>query len=646
MMTVEMMTVELYRQVCRWLCSQEVSESNQSRHRANKTQHLSGTCDWLLSNPNYLTWLSGSIKPSIIWLCAHPGCGKSTLCSHIIHSIEESDPAAATAFHFYRFDHAYSAIETLRLLADQLFEKYWNFSHLVSEEIHLQTQKTSSSLENIRDLIKILVKSLPKTYFILDGLDEECEVGRWTEAQLVLDFLIQLSLTFPESVRLWYSSQDRPFIHKKLSAYIFDIKDQVKNDVTYYLSRAIPELDASEVSEEEKAGILENLKERAEGNFLWASLMVNALTEEANSLKEIKQLVKDGLPLTLDGYYRRIFEGFEKHHRSLARSVEVKFLLLRYCILTSIFSKMFAMIVFARRPLRVKEVREAIGLLQSRNPGSPDAADLPFTRSLRKLFAPLIEIQGGCDDLDDCTCRLFHSTVRDFLLKYPEIFHDGTGGPDLQISPYVIFNACLLYLSQARYQKLLVRSDARWVDASGDSVECHHLLLYSAKYWDKHLDEVPETDLLRTRVQTFLTSPNFLTCIQVQSLWVDRQFRIFYVVGQPETNTYVRRLFPSWFAGHHGDGKLWKDFRAFLHEWRYLLECGSCENPKCRLLPYAGEIDRCFWRALGSHNFMSRLEGRYTSFTFQSEKVADDPSGQCYEGVSVSGDEVRLLRLV
>jgi hypothetical protein len=304
------------------------------------------------------------------------------------------------------------------------------------------------------------------------------------------------------------------------------------------------------------------------------------------------------------------------------------------------------MIAFARRPLQLKEIREAIGLLQTNNPGFPDANDMPFTRSLRKLFAPLIEIHSGSNDLDECTCRLFHSTVRDFLLKYPEVLNDGTGGFNLRISPYMIFNACLLYLSQARYQKLLVRTDSRWVDASGESVDRHHFLLYSAKYWDKHLDDVPETDLLRARVQTFLTSSNFLTCIQSQSLWVESQFQVFYTCDKPDARPCLRRIFPTWFASQQGDGKLWKDFRAFMHEWRYFLQCGCCENIKCQFLPYAGEIDRCFWQSLGSRNFMSKFEGRYTSFVFQSERATNHPLGQCYEGISASGDELRLVRLV
>jgi hypothetical protein len=238
------------------------------------------------------------------------------------------------AFHFYQWDHRYSSIEIFRLLADQLFEKYWNCSHLVSEELHLTTQKSSNSLENIQDFIKTLAKNLPKTYFILDGLDEESEGARWFEAQTVLDFLLQLSLDSPESVRLWYSSQDRPFIHKKLGEFIFDVKDQVGSDVTYYISQRITELDGFEVSEEEKDDVLEKLKGKAESNFLWASLMVNALTDEVSSLKEMKQFVQDGLPSTLDGYYRRIFDRFEKHHRPLARFVgELRPLLSRSLII-------------------------------------------------------------------------------------------------------------------------------------------------------------------------------------------------------------------------------------------------------------------------------------------------------------------------
>ncbi|KAF8521950.1 hypothetical protein BU17DRAFT_45376 [Hysterangium stoloniferum] len=601
-----------------WLSSQKAYEANQSQYRAHKARRHGGTCEWLISDEKYKAWFNGSLIPSVIWLRGHPGSGKSTLCSSMIQSIERLDSTAAVAFHFYQFDQIHSTLETLRVIAGQLFEKLWNASRVISEDINKTIQGTSSSIENVQSLIKILVTNIPRAYFILDGLDEECEGSRWGEAQATLDFLLELSREFPR-VRLAYSSQFRPCIDDKLRNFTaIEVQQAAEGDVTGYLEHSLNSL---EIPDDDKPVVLENMKRKAEGNFLWATLMV-VMIQEASSPKELKQCLEDG-PSKLDEYYRRIFARFDKPHRLLA-------------------SKIFSLIAYARRPLRLKELREAIGILQSSNPASLEDADLPFTRSVRKLFAPLIQIQNDSDDLEECTCRLFHSTVREFLYKNPDVLSEGTAGSNLRITPYLIFNACLLYLSQARYKQLLVRSDTRWMDSAGLSVDRHPFLFYSAKYWDKHVSDVDETKKLRIRVKRFLTSLNFQTCIQVQSLWVGGQFHIFLRNDQPSTNFYLRRIFPIWFFKPSEDDHLWRDYRAFMHEWRYLLQCGSCEHPKCHFLPYAGDIDRCFWGALGSQNFMSKFKGRYVSFMFQSEH---NPSGQLYEGVSQTGDQLELIRL-
>jgi hypothetical protein len=545
---------------------------------------------------------------------------------------------AAIAYHFYQFDHQQnSANKTLRLLAEQLFVKHWNNVHVVSDEIRLQTQKSVGELHNVRDLIAILVKCASRTYFLIDGLDEESAHSRRTEAQTVLDILVQLTKDFPDSVRLWCSSQERPFIAEKLSKFVFNGNDQITGDVTRYLSCRLPKPDDPELSEEDWAAVVQNLVVKAQGNFLWASLMVDVLKDgELGDLNTMKQFIEKSLPHDLNSYYCRIFARFEKNNPSLARYVEAS--TGAFCAYQHFFSKFFSLVAFARRPLRVKEIREAIGILQSSHPESMDSGAVPIGSAWYKQFTPLIEIQTG--DSGDFTCRLCHSTVRTFLLNHPTILDDGTCSPPLRIGHHVIFDACLLYLSQDRYQKLLVKKDKRWVDASGKPTNDHHFLLYSAKYWNKH---VPETDAARARVRTFIVSSNFLTCIQAQSLWVESQFLLFQAAGGSAEKPCLRRLFPSWFDGHLEDRSLWRDFRAFMHEWRYLLCCWNCGILQCQMQQYAGEIDRCLWGALGAHNFMSRFAGRYRSFTFQSGDVV---TGQCYEGVSASGDELRLLWLV
>ncbi|KAJ6601314.1 hypothetical protein DFH09DRAFT_1127428 [Mycena vulgaris] len=623
---------ERYRHISSWLCARQGNEDNMRQLRTHKGLHLSGTCDWLLQHRMYIDWCDGPTPATILWIHAPPAAGKSILSSRVIQVITE-EPDAAVAYHFYRFDQMNTGSETLRLLANQLFDTYWNRTHAVPAEMYLKTQQSVCSLENVQELVKTLVKLLPKSYFIVDGLDEECMgSNRWAEAATTLDFLITLAKDSPDRVRLWYSSQYRPCISEKFKEYVvLDIKDEVKDDVSLYLSRANPELSDLEVSDQDKDKVLESLRGRAEGNFLWASLMLKSLKETA-SLTDMKQFVKDGLPYTLDDYYRRIFDRFEKSHRSLV-------------------SKIFALVAFARRPLRMVEVREAVGLLLSKNPLSLDSADMPFISRLRKLLPPLIELQqDGCADPDDCTCRLFHSTVRDFLFKNPGVLQGGVASDpttDLLINQNVIANACLLYLCQTRYARPLRKRDARWVDASGESVDRHQFHLYAAKYWDKHLDEAthPSEDL-HNRVGSFITSRNFQTCVQVQSLWVDSQFGVFCYPAHQDNRVYLRRMFPAWFvAGTPAGMKLWRDFREFVHEWKYFLHCPRFDNPKSITLPYTGELDRCWWPALGPQNFLSKLKCKYTTFRFPCGDLDRSTDGRCFEGVGADGRELVTLIL-
>ncbi|KAF8532084.1 hypothetical protein JB92DRAFT_3104133 [Gautieria morchelliformis] len=605
-----------------WIGLQEWNEANNCiRHRNNLNARQRGTCDWLARHSVYSGWQNGITNPSIFWLHSPPGFGKTFLCSHALQLIKDSDPHVAVTYHFYREEH-HTGCETLRILAGQLLECYGKHSTQVDEKLYLQTQRRTCSLENIQELITILVESLPRTYFFIDGLDQEVSPhSRWTEALTVLDFLVRLSMKSPDKVRIWCSSQSQPCIREKLKDVImFDIKDQlgVRDDVTLYLSRVMsryyPELDQEA---DEKDRLLEHLQKRVDGNFLFASLMIDDLEEEAGSLTDLQEFIKQGdLPKTWDDFYRKKFEKIAPPMRRLAYNV-------------------FALVAFARRPLRVKELREAVGLLQSKTPHSPKAADMPLIRRLRQLFSPMIEVQiGGSDhDLDDSPCRLFHSTVGNFLMKNSDVL-----GHNLPITRRIIADACLGYLSQSRYAELLTVSGGEWCDIRGENMDQHQFLLYAAKYWDKHLDHVPESEELHRHVQTFITSSNFQTCIQVQSLGVEHKFAVFGRYGDEDNQAYPLRVFPQWFTKDQSipskqGAKLCRDYHRFVHDWRHLL-AGE-----------VGEIDRCWWAALGPRNFLSRWHGRYTSFIYQADEDAHHGSWQDYDGVSMSSDQLKRLRL-
>ncbi|KAG1822542.1 uncharacterized protein BJ212DRAFT_1476967 [Suillus subaureus] len=465
-------------------------------------------------------------------------------------------------------------------------------------------------------------------YFFLDGLDEETTTkSSWDDAVLVLRFLAKLVDDSPTRVRVWCSSQRRDRISKELQGCCsLDIDGYTRSDLALYLSEEVSKLQWSNPSDQ--AHILETLKSRAECSFIWAKLMIDALGE-CWSTARMEEHLKE-LPETLAEYYCRFFERMEKLYRPLA-------------------CKVFALVIFARRPLRLEELTEAVWCLESGPHKELQQKAKPNINSIRTIVQPFIEFinTNRTDDSsteEQYTCRILHSTLRDFLVGHPNILCDNSS--DLHISAEWPARACLRYLGQSRYSGLLVRREGRWLDVTEDPVDRHPLLVYAAKYWDKHLDDVTITEI--GSVESFITSPNFRTCMQVQSLWVEAQFSFF---SRPDEgngfNTYVRRVFPSWFArARTGPGqRLWTDYRQLLHEWIYFLSCKQCGGEKtCEILPYVGQLDRIWFGALGPNNFLSRLKGRCTSFAFQTD-VNSDGAQYVFDAVNEAGDKVMTLRI-
>lgn len=155
-------------------------------------------------------------------------------------------------------------------------------------------------------------------------------------------------------------------------------------------------------------------------------------------------------------------------------------------------------------------------MISSEGSKSLKPRSIPWRQAVEKLLSPLIETQQDPGDPDDCFCHLFHSTVKAFLQSNPTVLRgDQPDSPVHIISEATIGTACLMYLSQEKYSRFLKKDTSRWFTSSGERVTDHHLLTYSAKYWDKHLNGVDETLPLRRKVEDFVTSTNFQTTLQV-----------------------------------------------------------------------------------------------------------------------------------
>ena len=307
-----------------WLGGQTINESTFHRHRNNIdiSRHPTGssTCEWLFNDSQFQDWIQGTSSKPILWLFAGPGTGKSVLCSCAVEYARNLSGTQAECLHFYEFDNEHTAIVTARNLATQLFERYWLLNQDVPEDLQNVSQKSGADLSNVLDFVRILVTKLPKVFIFFDGLDEECTMARWKEASKIIEFVNLLAENFPKTVRIWYSSQDRPIIRGQFEkSLVLNIKEETRIAVEKHISLRVPGICNPEVDQNTRTWILSELKQRADGNFLWASLMLKTIENEVSSFDEMELFIKEGLPKDLDAYYRRIIGRYEKRERELAR---------------------------------------------------------------------------------------------------------------------------------------------------------------------------------------------------------------------------------------------------------------------------------------------------------------------------------------
>jgi hypothetical protein len=151
----------------------------------------------------------------------------------------------------------------------------------------------------------------------------------------------------------------------------------------------------------------------------------------------------------------------------------------------------------------------------------------------------------------------------------------------------------------------------------------------------------------------FLTSANFVTTIQLQSLFVELHFGVYTLKGVSSRYKWLKRVFPRWFSNREllSSGKpgaqFVKFYRTFVSEWRYFLHCPTCTS-LCRRLPYAGEIDRCLWGTLGPHSFLANNKSRYESFMLANEiasikRLSRKKTKICVDGFGIDGRELSLV---
>ncbi|KAI0164352.1 hypothetical protein GGR52DRAFT_116690 [Hypoxylon sp. FL1284] len=615
---------------------------NRADQKRNLELHQAGTGNWLFEDRRFRQWATLGETSPLLWLTGPEGCGKSVLCSLATDRIRQSPQQHAIAYLMLAFDKPQSQYQILTQLALQLLDYVVRTQGGVDTEALLRLPEdhdTGSRVARIRDLIKVLVSQCPAVFFFIDGLDEvtsaeglssqpeqHTKLDKVTEQLYgIVSFLVDLAQADSATpVRLWLSSLKTDHISKWMQEFGGDElpadESAIALDVSHFFQDRMVKAEATESPEPDA---MVSLCKAVGCNFLIASMITEEWQRSGlSSINGFRHSITDGV--------RELYADCLEKLKSLEKGTDQDDGRGNAVPAMHILS----LLTSARRPLKMKEMREAVAILQKPfhdesefccEDLAPDDIKQLDGSDIERYCTPFVSFVPSEEETEDSYIRLSHVSVLHFLreLASSPVYEQG----EPRIITNIMSDACLRYLSQRKYA---ITPEARTEAFQDDS-----FLAYAAKYWHRHLDE--SSSFPTEAVQSFICSPQFITVVQTQSLLLNGHF------GRVDDDGKESQQVPASFSTRADLQALAHDYRQFIKEWSEFLQLGVT-NARLH-----GAIQHCFWGALGETNFLwkhgSGIESN-ASFLLDFDASQDDneaqESGTSYYYDMISEDGRRL----
>jgi hypothetical protein len=298
---------------------------------------------------------------------------------------------------------------------------------------------------------------------------------------------------------------------------------------------------------------------------------------------------------------------------------------------------------FAKRPLSLKEVEEALAISKKPWQGlgqtyhhCSDLLPHEITKldgtAIHRLLAPFLILQTSPRTSDGQILRLRHASVYTFLRD--KLTETSSYIKDSMISHDFMAEVCMKYLSQKRYADMHIQS-----------VKGHSFFMYAAKHWHRHVQE-SSSDNLRL-AGSFIQSPQFLVLAKLQSLYLDRHFS-HRIKNENESSRATMNI-PKASVEKNSITHTFDDTAYFFDEWAEFLRRGVT-NLKSR-----GDIGKCFGGVLSTRSplqkSLSRIQ-KQESFLLEmitSSSHVDTQSelqdSLFYQAISQDGSRVAVWQM-
>ncbi|KEF55615.1 uncharacterized protein A1O9_08365 [Exophiala aquamarina CBS 119918] len=441
-----------------------------------------GTGSALLSEPKFKYWLTGEIQTL---LCLGvPGVGKTVLAAQVIdtltrHNVHKNSP---TLFFFASWRQREAESQTpaaiLANLLCQVLLSQGSISDATQQlfERHMKGASRPGGTE-LLDCLKRETRHIPKTYIIIDALDEVSEQCQPVLLQYVRDLLREGEIQFmatsrelPGTERLFSRLFPRSeFIHINSSA----------DDIEAYLfgrMAMLPDVVMQDI--EFQSFIVAEIMKRSAGVFLVAKLLVESLVP-LRTVRQIKSALRPG-PTDISGMYEALLatvEDQDKFSRELAFQV-------------------FEWLAYARRPMSAQELQHALAI---------EEGSKFLDRDSLISVDDVVSVCGGlvAFNADSNLLTFVHVSVDEFFQRImQERFENGQKR---------IATACLTYLSFDCF------GDGPCTDAQKlqQRKEDYPFLHYAASFWGFHAREVVPNEILVVASRLLHHNSKLACCCQI-----------------------------------------------------------------------------------------------------------------------------------
>ncbi|KAL1684617.1 hypothetical protein GGG16DRAFT_34723, partial [Schizophyllum commune] len=350
-----------------------------------------GTGAWFLDGDVFASLKEGKTKA--VLLSGKAGSGKSTIIAAAIEALRAyhaSDSRSLVLAHVFDSTNASSDQRDLHaLLSTLLCQLALNNTHCASIISESRRAIAANGLPTKVRMEVLFLETLRAASLhaivVVDALDEA------SDEEEIISFLQRLEAVPAISVL----ASRRPYtdLTHSLGSLVAMDNHGENNDIGLLLDVAMSQGGDLAKVQMDRNGVREKLLAGAEGNFRWATLVIQELKEVAGiPTKVIRRL--ESLPLSLRALYQRCLDSIRDDDRDDVR-------------------RLLLWLVRSEVPLRLNDFAEIMAFDYSHERPIYHASHRPLPEAVTSMVGSmLITVDGGI-------VRLAHASVRDFLLGLP-----------------------------------------------------------------------------------------------------------------------------------------------------------------------------------------------------------------------------------